>query len=134
MTARRLMLATMAIMLLLVGRTTAEQACPVAPSHATAFMGTWPLLMTEPLGGHETVRIWDDHGSVAASVQSEPSPPINATGILKDGNMLVLTTTRFENGQPIWAVISLTIEGDTMAMAQMLQPSRTIMRGSGRRQ
>ncbi len=131
---RRLKSATMAVVLLLVSPTMAAPAPPVESSQATAFVGTWPLLMTEPLGAHETVRIWDDHGVLAASVQSEQSPPISITGMLKDGDVLVLTVTRFENGQPIWAVIALTVEEDTMKMAQMLQPSRTIKRGSGKKQ
>jgi hypothetical protein len=48
--------------------------------------------------------------------------------------MLVLTLTRFENGKPIRAVISLTLNGDTMKMAQMLEFSETIKRGSGKKQ
>jgi hypothetical protein len=35
------------------------------------------------------------------------------TGILKDGDVLVLTLTRFENGKPDRAVIALTLDGDT---------------------
>jgi hypothetical protein len=56
------------------------------------------------------------------------------SGILKDGDMLVVTVTRFENGKPIWAVIALTLEGDTMNMAHMLDASRTIKRRSGKKQ
>ena len=46
--------------------------------------------------------------------------------------MLVLTISHnaqprmMENGAPIWAVISLTLEGDTMTTAQMLERSQTI--------
>ena len=36
-----------------------------------------------------------------------------------------------ENGAPIWAVISLTLDGGTMRMAQMLERSQTIKRGTG---
>ena len=79
-------------------------------------------------------RIWDKGGVVAASVQAEQSPPIEITGMVKDGDTLVLTTTRFENGKPIWAVVALTLDGDTMKMAQMLEPSRSIKLGSGKRQ
>jgi len=38
-----------------------------------------------------------------------------------------------ENGAPIWAVISLTRDGDTMLMAQMLERSQTIKRGTGKK-
>ena len=43
-----------------------------------------------------------------------------------------MTTTLRENGAPIWAVIALTLAGQTMDMAQMLQFSQTIKRGSGK--
>lgn len=56
------------------------------------------------------------------------------SGIFYDGDALVLTVRRFENGAPIRAVISLTREGDTMNMAQMLESSQTIKRGSGKKQ
>jgi hypothetical protein len=39
-----------------------------------------------------------------------------------------------ENGVPIWAVISLTLDGDTMEIAQMLERSQTIKRGTGKKQ
>jgi lysophospholipid acyltransferase (LPLAT)-like uncharacterized protein len=48
--------------------------------------------------------------------------------------MLVLTTRRRENGQPIWVVMSVTLDGETMNMAQMLELSQTIKRGSGKKQ
>ena len=102
-------------------------------SKVAAFMGTWPLTMTNPAGAHETVRIWDEKGAVKASVQAGRFPAINATGILKDDDVLVLTLTRFENGKPIRAVVALTLEGDTMKMSQMLEQSETIKRGSGKK-
>ena len=37
-----------------------------------------------------------------------------------------------ENGAPIWAVISLTRDGD-MEMAQMLERSQTVKRGRGKK-
>jgi len=97
-------------------------------------MGTWAFTMTNPQGAHETVRISDKSGIVAASVQSGRMPPTDVSGILKDGDMLVLTVTRFENGKPDRAVISLTLDGETMNMAQMLEFSQTIKRGSGKKQ
>jgi hypothetical protein len=111
----------------------AEQAPSLKPSDVSAFIGTWPLLMTNPDGALETIRVWDDKGVVAASAQSGRFPAVKASGIMKDGDMLVLTLSRFENGRPIWAVIALTLDGETMKMAQMLEQSQTIKRGSGKR-
>jgi len=56
--------------------------------------------MTNPQGSHQTVRIWDRNGVVAASLQIGQFPPNDVTGIVKDGGMLVLTTTLVENGKP----------------------------------
>jgi hypothetical protein len=92
------------------------------------------IAMTNPRGATETVRIWDQEGMMAATVQSGRFPPIKVTGAMKDGNGLVLTLTRFENGKEDRAVIALTIDGDTMTMAQMLEFSQTIKRGSGKKQ
>jgi len=44
--------------------------------------------------------------------------------------MLVCITRRLENGKPIWVIIALTLDGETMNMAQMLELSQTIKRGS----
>jgi hypothetical protein len=109
------------------------QASALEASKASAFMGTWPLTMTNPAGARETVRIWDEKGVVKASVQSGRFPAIPATGILKDGDVLVLTLTRFENGKPDRAVVALTLDGETMNMGQMLEFSETIKRGSGKK-
>jgi hypothetical protein len=106
----------------------------LSASQATAFFGTWVISMTNPAGSTETVKVWDQDGVVAATVQAGRFPPLKVTGVLKDGDMLVLTATRFENGKPIRAVISLTPDGDTMKMAQMLEFSETIKRGSGKRE
>jgi hypothetical protein len=111
------------------------QSSRVDSSQVAAFKGTWPLTMTNPAGALETVRIWEENGAVKASVQAGRFPAIAATGILKDADadVLVLTLTRFENGKPIRAVVALTLDGDTMKMAQMLEMSQTIKRGSGKR-
>jgi hypothetical protein len=90
--------------------------------------------MTNPAGATETVRIWDEKGALAASVQAGRFPPINASGVFKDSDMLLLSLTRFENGKPIRAVVALTVEGDAMKMAQMLELSETIKRGTGKKQ
>jgi hypothetical protein len=39
-----------------------------------------------------------------------------------------------ENGAPIWAVYTLTLDGETMKVALTLEPSQTIKRGTGKRQ
>jgi hypothetical protein len=89
--------------------------------------------MTNPAGARETVKIWDQNGVVAATVQLGEFPPTEITGILKDGDMLVLTGMRRENGLPIRVVMSLMVEGDMMRLAQMLEHSETIKRGSGKK-
>jgi len=112
----------------------AGQSATIASSQASKFMGTWTFAMTNPPNTEQTVRIWDRNGTVAASLQVGKVPPTEITGVSKDGEMLVLTTTLRENGAPIWAVISLTLDGETMKMAQMLQQSETIKRGTGKKQ
>jgi hypothetical protein len=129
---RRVALAV--VLLICVATVARGQGATVPSSQATAFIGTWTLAMTNPANSEQTVRIWDKNGIVGASLQVGKFPPTDITGILKDGDMLVLTTTLRENGAPIWAVIALTLDGQTMNMAQMLQQSQTIKRGSGKRQ
>jgi hypothetical protein len=133
MTAQRLALPLIALFWT-GGFAPSGQDCALSSSRETAFLGTWVIAMTNPAGATETVRISDQNGNLAASVQSERFPPIKVTGLLKDGDMLVLTLTRFENGRPIRAVISLTLDGDTMHLAQMLEFSETIKRGPGKKQ
>jgi hypothetical protein len=142
MTAHRRWL-PIAALLLLVTPAVRGQGSALTPAQAGAFMGTWVFTMTEPeafKGSSQTVRISDKNGVVAASVQTGKFSPINVTSILKDGDMLVLTISHeaqpamLENGAPIWAVISLTLDGDTMKTAQMLERSQTIKRGTGKRQ
>jgi hypothetical protein len=131
-----------AALLVFVAPAASGQGSALTPAQAGAFMGTWVIDMTEPAAfkGTHTVRIWDKNGVVAASLQTGAFPPHNVTGIVKDGNMLVLTISHeaqpamLENGAPIWAVISLTLDGDTMRVAQMLERSQTIKRGTGKRQ
>ena len=105
------------------------------------FLGVWVIEMTEPavFKGTHTIRVWDNSGTVAASLQTNPNfPAIEATVIDRDGNMLVLTLSHNakphpmqENGMPIWAVVSAVVDGDTMKVAQMLERSQTIKRGRG---
>ena len=101
-------------------------------------MGTWVIEITEAMRATQTVTIWEQNGALAASVGKTPA--IEVTGIVKDGNMLVLTIGRdgprpvLENGVPIWAVYALTLDGDTMKVALMLERSQTIKRGSGKKQ
>jgi hypothetical protein len=97
------------------------------------FHGNLAAHDDEPRGRARDGGVWDENGVVKASVQAGRFPPIDVTGILKDADMLVLTLTRFENGKPVRAVVALTVEGDSMSMAQMLEFSQTIKRGSGRK-
>lgn len=106
------------------------QGVAVKPADVRPFLGTWVFSMTNPHGSEQTVRIWDKDGDVAASVQIEKFPANDVTGIMKDGDVLVLTTTLRENGAPIWAVLVLTLDGQTMSVAKMLQRSETIKRGT----
>jgi hypothetical protein len=121
-----------------------QSAAPLNPGDAKPFLGVWVIEMTEPavFKGTHTIRVWDNNGTVAASLQTNPNfPAIEATGIHRDGNMLVLTLSHNaqphpmqENGMPIWAVVSAVVDGDTMRVAQMLERSQTIKRGAGNRQ
>ena len=61
------------------GSASGGQSPTVAASEVTPFIGTWVFTMIEPWGTHETVRIWDKNGTVAASVQAEQFPPIDAS-------------------------------------------------------
>jgi hypothetical protein len=129
-----------ALLLVLVTAFASAQQKP-SPQADTTFIGTWAFTMTEPeafKGTQQTVRIWEKGGVTGASVQIGKFPAIEATGIFNDGDMLVLTVNHDagmrENGAPIWAVISLTRDGDTLKTAQMLERSQTIKRGVGKRQ
>jgi hypothetical protein len=134
----------MAALLFMFAVSTARGQGPaVTPQQATPFMGTWVFTMTEPAhfkGSQQTVRIWDENGRIAASVQVGKFPANNVTGVHRDGDMLVLTISLdaqrpiMENGVPLRAVISLTPAGDGMRMAQMLDESETVKRGIGKKQ
>jgi hypothetical protein len=109
------------------------QSLGLTPSDVAPFVGTWRLEMTNPAGAVETLRVWEEGGAVKTTLQLGRFPPMAATGLLKDGDMLVLTGGRFENGAPIRVVVELTLEGDTMHIAEMLSRSETIKRGSGKK-
>ena len=125
---------TLAILLLQAAGALVAQSASLKSSELAPFMGTWVFTMTNPQGAQQTVKIWDNNGGVAASLQIGKFPANDIRGIVKDGDMLVLTTTLRENGAPIWAVIALTLDGQNMNMAQMLQMSQTIKRGTGHKQ
>lgn len=129
---RRLLLSILCSMW--VGTPASAQSTNVSPAEAAPFTGTWKIQMTNPSGSEQTIRIREQDGRVTASLAIDRFPPNAMKGIFRDGNMLVLTTTLRENGAPIWAVIALTVEGETMSMAQMLERSQTIKRGTGRRE
>lgn len=142
-TCRRVILLA-ALLVIAVPEARGQSAAPLKPADAKAFLGVWVIKMTEPpeFKGIHTIRVWDNNGAVAASIQTNPSfPPIEATGIHRDGNMLVLTIGHHakphpmqENGMPIWAVVSAAVDGETMKVALMLERSQTIKRGTGNRQ
>jgi hypothetical protein len=121
-----------------------QSPAPLKSADAKSFLGVWVIEMTEPAAfkGTHTIRVWDNGGTVAASLQTTPNfPAIEATGVYRDGNMLVLTLSHHarphplqENGVPIWAVVSAVVDGDAMKVAQMLERSQTIKRGAGKRQ
>jgi hypothetical protein len=130
-------------LLVLVTSSASGQGSPPTRAQAATFMGTWVFTMTEPeafKGTQQTVRVWETNGVLGASVQVGKFPATGTTGIFKDGEMLVLTISQEaqpglrENGAPIWVVMSLTREGDTMKIAQMLERSQTIKRGVGKKQ
>jgi len=130
------------LMAVLLAPSALAQSALTPSTQATAFLGTWVIEMTQPAAfkGRHTVTISDNNGALTANVQTGNSPPKPVTGIVKDGEMLVLIISREspsamrENGVPIWAVYSLTVNDDTMKAALMLEPSDTIKKGTGRRQ
>ena len=131
-----------ALAFLMAPAASGQSAAPT-PAQAAPFVGTWVITMTEPealKGSSQTIKIWENNGAVAASVQNGRFPPNNVSSVFKDGDMLVLTISHsaqppmVENGAPIWAVISLTRDGDAMKAAFMLERSQTIKRGIGKKQ
>ena len=130
--------------LLVIAAPGAHGQIALKPADVTPFLGVWPIEMNEPpeFKGTHTIRVWDNGGTVAASLQSNPNfAAIEATGIHSDGNMLVLSISHQakprplqENGVPIWAVVSAVVDGNTMKIALTLERSSTIKRGMGKRQ
>jgi hypothetical protein len=88
--------------------------------------------MTEPKGAVETVRIWYIEGRFAATIQAQEYPPVAFADASKRGESLVLGTTRFENGKPLKASVTLSVEGDTMTLTEELEGSPVIRRGAGK--
>ena len=125
---------TMAVVLALAGPGWGGQGSKLDSSQASAFMGTWVIAMEIPQGAQETVKIWDEDGKVAASVQSGRFPPLTVKDIARAGDSLVLRVERWENGKPKQAVVTLTRDGELMKMTQELEGSRVTQHGSGKRQ
>jgi hypothetical protein len=130
---RRVLLIALVAFLLLRAEAGAQSAA-VKSSELASFRGIWVITMTNPAGAQETLKIWDKEGVAAATVQLGKFPPTDVTGMLKDGEMPVLTATRRENGKPIRVVMSVVVDGETMKLAQMLEFSETIKRGVGKKQ
>ena len=131
------------LVLLVVAGPANAQGPAVPPNQAAPFMGTWVFTMTEPphfKGSVQTVRIWEQDGRVAVTLQVGKFPANTVTGMLRDSDMLVLTISHDapapirENGVALRAVIMLTPDGDGMRMAQLLDASETIKRGLGKKQ
>lgn len=123
----------MLALLLFIAHPAHGQGSMLDSSAARKFIGTWVFAMEIPAGAQETVRVWDKDGKVAASVQAGRFPPLDVPNITKDGDSLVLKVQRFENGQPIQAVVTLTPDGDLMKMTQDLEGSRVRKFGSGKK-
>jgi hypothetical protein len=72
--------------------------------------------------------------------EGRPELQDNVTGIHRDGDMLLLTLSHdaqpplMENGVRLMAVMLLTLDGEQMRMAQMLEHSETFKRGNGKKQ
>lgn len=129
-----------ALLVFVASAASAQGQTPTA-AEATAFMGTWVVNIAEPVEWRpQILRIWNRDGTLAASIGGGSAPAVEVAGIIKDRNMLVLTLSNeadrpfLENGAPIWAVIALTLDGDTIKVAHMLEKSRTIKRGTGKKQ
>lgn len=121
----------------------ADLAVAQPPPVRAQFLGTWAITMTDPpemKGARQTIRIWEDQGVLAASVQIGRFPALRASSVYLDGDMLMVVVSHaaqrqmIENGVPIWAVFALTKEGDTLKTAQMMERSATNKRGLGQRQ
>ena len=142
-TCRRALFATALVVIAAPGAL-GQSGAPLKPADVKPFLGVWVVEMTEPpeFKGTVTLRIWDNNGSVAASLQTNPKfPGIEATGLHSDRNMLVMTLGHhakprplLENGMPIWAVLTAVVDGDTMKFTQSMERSATIKRGAGKRQ
>ena len=137
----RALLIGLAFVIPLVARANA-QGPSVTPTQAAPFLGTWVFTMTDPphfKGSMQTVKVWDEGGKVAASIQNGKFPANEVTGVSMDSDMLVLTISREatspirENGVALRAVIMLTPNAEGMRMALMLDDSETIKRGIGKK-
>ena len=67
-------------LLCLGGPAAGQQTPALASSQATAFMGTWPLTMTNPERARETVRVWDEN-SVASAPASDSATTVGLGGL-----------------------------------------------------
>lgn len=139
-------LRTMLVFAILTGGVVAStpQGAKVSSAQARGFHGTWMVTMTEPpelKGTQHTLRIWDKDGGLAASFQSRAAAPvIEATGLMLDGDLLILTFSHqakpalLENGTPLWAIFTLSLDGDALKLVQTMERSATLKRGIGRKQ
>ena len=80
------------------GQLTSGQGPGITPEQVAPFMGTWVDQDDESRRCPGDSADLEKNGIVAASVQLGKFPPSEATGMVRDGDMLVLTTMRRENG------------------------------------
>ncbi len=125
----------MAVLLLVVAAL-GGQASTLDSSEAEEFMGTWLITLDNTFATwQENLVIRDVSGKVAASVGvAGQDTSLNIQGIVKDGKSLVFTLERWENGQPIEAVMTVTRDGEMIGVVQTLEGSEFPHYGSGERQ
>ena len=70
----------LAALLFFVGPAAGGQGSAVTPAEATAFMGTWVVVMTEPAEFKSTqiLRIWNRNGTLAAQRSVERLDAVGA--------------------------------------------------------
>jgi hypothetical protein len=77
-----LRLSILALLFIFGVSTVRGQGATVTPQQAAPFMGTWVFTMTAPehfKGSQQTVRVWEENGRIAASVQIGKFPANNVS-------------------------------------------------------
>jgi hypothetical protein len=73
-TCRRALLVATLLVIAAPG-TRGQSAAPLNSADAKSFLGVWVIEMTEPAAfeGTHTIRVWDNSGTIAASLQTNPN-------------------------------------------------------------